>query len=188
MSCYLMTEKPLPIGTDRDGDGLNSALERQYGTDPNNPDTDGDGVSDGDEVFKYHTDPLRRDTDGDGLIDGIEVLYLHTDPLRKDTDRDGLCDGLCRVTMRQAAQYCPTQNGDQGILFNDCISFLSTLWVGENRALDGIIHPGETNPLKADSKGDGVLDGQRVFTCIIAKWRQNQAVRYDSTSFDKCYR
>ncbi len=39
---------------DPDEDGLNSMLEGFYGTDPNNPDTDGDGVSDGDEVRKGH--------------------------------------------------------------------------------------------------------------------------------------
>jgi hypothetical protein len=36
-------------------------------------DTDGDGLSDFEEIFVYHTDPLDRDTDGDGLLDGWEV-------------------------------------------------------------------------------------------------------------------
>jgi outer membrane protein OmpA-like peptidoglycan-associated protein len=44
-----------------------------YHTDPNNPDTDGDGLTDGDEVKKYHTDPLKADTDGGGVDDGTEV-------------------------------------------------------------------------------------------------------------------
>lgn len=35
---------------DTDKDGLEDVLERFYGSDPNNPDTDGDGVKDGDEV------------------------------------------------------------------------------------------------------------------------------------------
>lgn len=35
---------------DPDKDGLTNSLEHFYGTDPNNPDTDGDGVKDGDEV------------------------------------------------------------------------------------------------------------------------------------------
>ena len=71
MTCYIMTSRELPIGTDVDGDGLNSKLESQYGTDPTKADTDGDGLNDGIEVW-FGTDPLRRDTDGDGLIDGIE--------------------------------------------------------------------------------------------------------------------
>ncbi|MEY4744512.1 MAG: hypothetical protein RL272_457 [Candidatus Parcubacteria bacterium] len=35
---------------DADKDGLPNVLERFYGTDPSNADTDGDGVNDGDEV------------------------------------------------------------------------------------------------------------------------------------------
>ncbi len=78
---------------DADNDGLTNKEERELGTDPHNPDTDGDGLSDGDEVHKYHTDPLKVDTDGDGLTDGDEVLKYHTDPLNKDSDGDGLTDG-----------------------------------------------------------------------------------------------
>ncbi len=37
-------------GNDPDKDGLSNVLETFYGTDPTNPDTDGDGVSDGEEV------------------------------------------------------------------------------------------------------------------------------------------
>jgi hypothetical protein len=39
---------------DADEDGLSTALEAFYGTDPNNPDTDNDGISDGDEVRMGH--------------------------------------------------------------------------------------------------------------------------------------
>lgn len=37
-------------------------------------DTDGDGISDFDEVTLYKTDPLRADTDNDGFTDGAEVI------------------------------------------------------------------------------------------------------------------
>jgi hypothetical protein len=65
---------------DPDHDGLTNLQEFQQGTDPNNPDTDGDGLNDGDEVNKYHTSPLLPDTDGDRIPDGVEV-QTGTDPL-----------------------------------------------------------------------------------------------------------
>jgi F5/8 type C domain/Bacterial TSP3 repeat len=42
-------------------------------------DTDGDGLSDWDEITVYKTDPNRADTDGDGVKDGAEVKQK-TDP------------------------------------------------------------------------------------------------------------
>jgi hypothetical protein len=62
------------VDLDSDGDGLTDADEINiYGTNPLNPDTDGDGLTDGDEVNIYGTDPLNPDTDGDGYSDGDEV-------------------------------------------------------------------------------------------------------------------
>jgi hypothetical protein len=48
------------------------------------PDTDGDGLTDGDEVVVHGTDPDDPDTDGDGMSDGLEVAE-GLDPL-DDTD------------------------------------------------------------------------------------------------------
>ncbi len=74
-----------PCGADFDGDGLGDAAEGRVGTDPRNPDTDADGLSDGDEVLGWGTDPLTRDTDGGGVSDGAEVR-AGTNPL---DPRDG---------------------------------------------------------------------------------------------------
>ena len=57
------------------------------------PDTDGDGLSDVDEVNLYGTNPLVADTDGDGMSDGAEVQY-NLDPLNSDQDANGVLDGL----------------------------------------------------------------------------------------------
>lgn len=95
----LTNKKELAIGTnphnpDTDGDGLTDGAEvSQYNTNPTNADTDGDGLSDGDEVHSYQTNPNRPDTDSDGLSDGAEISQYHTDPLNPDTDSDGLTDG-----------------------------------------------------------------------------------------------
>ena len=59
--------------TDADGDGLNNAEELALKTDPNNPDSDADGLTDGSEVKIWKTDPLNPDTDGDDFKDGQEV-------------------------------------------------------------------------------------------------------------------
>jgi hypothetical protein len=52
------TATPTPdLASDDDHDGLPYRDEGTYGTDPNNPDTDGDGWSDGEEI-QYETNPL----------------------------------------------------------------------------------------------------------------------------------
>jgi uncharacterized protein (DUF1800 family) len=85
---------------DPDGDGLTNLQEFARNTDPHNPDTDGDGLSDKVETntgvyvsaTNTGTNPLIADTDGDGLTDGDEVNKYHTNPLLTDTDGDGRSD------------------------------------------------------------------------------------------------
>jgi hypothetical protein len=57
---------------DTDADGLPDYIENYYGTDPNNPDTDGDGYKDGEEVENGY-DPLASGSaklDYDKLLGG----------------------------------------------------------------------------------------------------------------------
>jgi len=58
---------------DQDGDGLDDVRESQMGTDPQNWDSDQDGLGDGDEIIIWKTDPLNPDSDGDTYLDGDEV-------------------------------------------------------------------------------------------------------------------
>lgn len=67
--------------SDLDADNYPDALEWDLGLDGNNPDSDGDGAADGDELNLYGTDPLAADTDGDGVLDGEELFGISTDPL-----------------------------------------------------------------------------------------------------------
>jgi hypothetical protein len=78
--------------SDTDGDRLTDERETELGTDPFLADSDGDGLSDGDEVDLYGADPLRADTDDDGLGDADEIVTTGTNPLLADSDGDGAPD------------------------------------------------------------------------------------------------
>jgi len=91
---------------DPDRDGLSNIAELNLGTDPCNPDSDFDGLTDGEEVNRIvsgqpaPTNPRDDDTDGDGLSDGFEtgtgivngMTDSGTDPLLADTDGDAVGD------------------------------------------------------------------------------------------------
>jgi len=94
-----------------DGDDLPDIEEQGYrdqhgnlcSSDPNNADTDGDGLTDdykagelitdtnGHTYQKARSNPLKADSDDDELGDYIEDK-IGTDPLNPDTDNDGIID------------------------------------------------------------------------------------------------
>ena len=89
------------LNPDSDGDGLSDGLEvKTYGTNPNDNDSDNDGLFDGPEI-DAGTDPFDPDSDDDGLTDGQEVNGVvvpglgltKTSPLNADSDGDGISDG-----------------------------------------------------------------------------------------------
>jgi hypothetical protein len=84
------TETAVATATDQDADNAPDELEPGLGLDPTSPDTDADGVADGDEPNLYGTDPLNADTDGDGFSDGEELFGVYSDPL---TWNDGSAQG-----------------------------------------------------------------------------------------------
>lgn len=75
-----------------DADGASNLLEYQNGSNPLLADTDGDGLSDGQEILTYSTDPANRDSDGEGLNDQAEVITHLTDPWDRDSDNDSFTD------------------------------------------------------------------------------------------------
>lgn len=97
--------------SDGDADGLSFADEIKLGTDPQHPDTDRDGLRDGEEVNSFQTNPLNKDSDGDGVLDGQEVAN-GTNPLNKDSDGDGIPDNIDTsplITAEPTADVAKTQ-------------------------------------------------------------------------------
>ncbi len=107
-------------GDDPDADGLSNFEEGAHHTDPDSPDTDSDGLHDGDEVNTYGTDPTDADTDGDRLSDGDEVLIYGTDPTdATDTDGDGMADDWEGVNRLDPADPVDgTLDADRDLLLN----------------------------------------------------------------------
>jgi hypothetical protein len=88
----------LAVDIDSDSDGLSDIQEAKYFTDPNNPDTDGDGFLDGDEVkndYSPHIGGMKKmhefDYDKDGLNDWLE-RWFGSSIGKADTDGDGYND------------------------------------------------------------------------------------------------
>lgn len=143
---------------DFDGDGILNTDEVTLGTDPNNPDTDGDGVPDGTEVTNG-SDPLdpcdpsifNVICDADG--DGLpndNEPLVGTDPNNPDTDGDGVNDGNEINGASDPLNPC-SPNPNNDLCDEDG---------------DGISNPDEavigTNPTNPDTDGDGFEDGFEV--------------------------
>lgn len=88
---------------DLDLDGLTNKQEKEYKTSPVLSDTDMDGLSDYDEIFKYKTDPTKADSDNDGLSDYDEIM-LGLDPLKEDSKGDGIKDGKRELTYNHTSE------------------------------------------------------------------------------------
>lgn len=162
--------------TDRDGipdideSGTGIYVSPQdTGTDPQNPDSDGDGLLDGASITVTSADPRHAAWAADGISftdNGDDRTFLGerafgTDPNNPDTDGDGLLDGNS-ITVTSAdprhAEWAAA-----GILFTDN---------GGQRTFLGELDFG-TDPLNADTDGDGIPDGQEVADGTNPRWYQN---------------
>ncbi len=157
-----------PLSSDTDGDGLPDAQElgaitamaeddfmwmdipweTEYSVlpDPNDPDTDHDGLSDHGEST-LGTNPLLPDTDGDGLDDADEIVIV-TDPLVSDTDGDGMDDGWEHGNGLDPLSAFGDDGAD-GDMDEDGLSNLIEQALG-------------TNPANADTDGDGLADRTEI--------------------------
>lgn len=132
---------------DLDCDGLTNKEEEEIGSFIDNADSDGDGLSDYDEVRTYKTNPLMIDSDKDGLTDKEELLNptykkFKLNPNIADMDEDGLLDG------DEIKNYNTNPNKED---------------TDEDELLDGDeIEIYKTDPTKADSDDDKLVDAQEI--------------------------
>ena len=99
---------------DSDGDGLSNYDEiKRYGTSPNLFDTDGDGIGDAEEIAQG-SNPLDPDQDRDGIADGCDDDIwnaMSTD----DDDGDGIPDQFERTWVRSTGWWdSATERDDNG--------------------------------------------------------------------------
>ena len=105
-----VTEKRIfDPNADYDEDGIINSLELILGTEVENPDTDGDKLSDGEEQNTYHTNPLSPDTDGDGIYDETEIK-ISSDPLVQNENIS-----VTRKTETLNQNITVTVNGDSNV-------------------------------------------------------------------------
>ena len=116
-----------------------------------NPDLDGDGITNFDETTIYGTDPNNPDSDGDGINDGVEVANgsdpldpcsPNTNAVNCDSDGDGILN-VDEINIYGTDPFNPDTDGD-GILDGIEVTNLCI------------------NPLVFDTDGDGLSDGVEV--------------------------
>ena len=133
---------------DADQDGALDLKEREVGSDPLNPDSDGDGLFDGFEIA-YGFNALIGgeeilDNDSDGLVNLAEQNAL-TNPVDPDTDGDGLLDGFeVNYELDPLAYTDSSTDNDQ-----------DGLSLAEEQ-----IHG--TDPSNPDTDSDGFTDGEEI--------------------------
>lgn len=154
---------------DDDNDCLLNWQEDVSGTAKNKADTDGDGLTDYEEVFITFTDALVVDTDENGTADGeedfdsdglnnLQECKYRTNPFIADTDNDGLSDyDEINVHFTNPLSADTDDDGMQDRL-----------------EIEYGMAPG--NP---DTLNDGILDGDRFFTVTKTSddWNEGDAVK-----------
>ena len=149
---------------DTDSDGEWDIWEHncfENSTNPRNPDTDYDGLTDWEEKYRYHTNPLNYDTDGDGLDDQQELIFK-SDPFIVDTDDDGLDDkqefDLKSNPNSQDTDSDGLQDLDE-FLFNSSLILPDTDY---DTLFDKMEYNLTTNPRDPDTDNDELIDGYEL--------------------------
>lgn len=151
---------------DASGDGMTIAQDVYHGTNPVKADTDGDGVTDHDEVFEYDTDPTNADSDNDGLDDGAELYEYNTDPMIPDSDDDNLTDG--EEVNQYQSNPTETDTDSDGLDDGAEVNQYDTDPTQKDTDGDGLtdgneVHKYGTDPTRIDTSGDGISDFVSIY-------------------------
>ena len=115
----------------------------------------------------YFTDPLNPDTDGDGLLDGQEIIIHQSDPLIPDMDNDS----DFYYDFDDCNDNDPLINPGRPELLNglddDCDFDVDEGYNFTDRDFAGLkdwteFHIHQTDYLNSDTDGDGLNDGDEV--------------------------
>ncbi len=154
------------LDTDDDDDGIETIAEIALGTNSLLHDTDGDGLSDLQEVGKLLDSPAdtdkdgvidaldteeERDQDSDGLSDALEAK-LNTDPTKVDTDGDGIND-IIEVGDDTSK---PLDSDLDGII--DALDTVDDSDTDNDGLTDAVENKLGSDPTKVDSDNDGIND------------------------------
>ena len=158
-------------------------------TNANSTDTDGDGLSDGEEFYfgldGYLTDPTNKDTDGDGLNDYQEWFFFGTDPTTNDTDSDNFTDDI-DIFPLDSTEWIDTDGDGVG----DNLDFFPLNFnESKDSDLDGLGDKLEilmqTNPFSNDTDGDGSIDSIDRFPLNDTEYLDSDDDGYGD-NIDKC--
>jgi hypothetical protein len=152
---------------DEDLDGITNWDEFQGATSPSNPDSDGDGLLDGDSITVSSGDARHSAWAALGIVftdDGGQRTFrgeiaMGTDPLKADTDGDSLSDG---VETNTGIWVNATSTGTDPLNPDTDRDGLSDGVETHTGTFDSKANTG-TNPLMADSDGDGAGDWYEIY-------------------------
>ncbi|HUU78877.1 MAG TPA: FG-GAP-like repeat-containing protein [candidate division Zixibacteria bacterium] len=157
---------------DRDLDGLSDLEEQMLSTNITDNDTDNDGLTDGDEIYKYALNPkvndITEDTDNDLLTNVVEIDSYNTNPMLADSDGDNLEDGYEVLTSGTNPNDPDTDHDllpdDFEVQYNNPNPFVVDTFedLDEDNLNNYEEYTHNTNPDLADTDGDLLLDGDEV--------------------------
>lgn len=137
---------------DTDRDGLDDRLERETGTNPADPDTDGDGISDG---------PVWIDRNGNGVLDPGELV---------DPGEDCNANGVFEPDFDCLSYYLSSFSGERYAPLSREYDTVEELLRDHPVLAAFQAFPGETDPRNWDTDGDGLSDFEERQGFLVTRY------------------